>query len=74
MRTLQRRLAEEGTSFRSVVDALRRDLSSEHLRRRDTPTSEIAYLTGYSDVSAFTHAVRRWFRCPPSEVRRQSGQ
>ena len=73
-RTLQRRLAEEGTSFRSVVDALRRDLSSEHLRRRDTPTSEIAYLTGFSDVSAFTRAVRRWFHCPPSEVRRQSGR
>ncbi len=70
-RTLQRRLSEEGSSFRDVVDSLRRDLALEHLQRRDTPICEVAYLEGFADVSAFTRAVRRWFDHTPGELRRQ---
>lgn len=68
-RSLQRRLREEGTSFRAVLDAWRRDLAGEQLRRHDTPIAEVAYLTGFAEVSSFTRAVRRWFGCTPGQLR-----
>ena len=68
-RTLQRRLAEEGQSFRGVLDSLRRELAEEHLRQRRASIAEAAHLTGFSEVSAFARAVRRWFGCTPRELR-----
>lgn len=68
-RTLQRRLAEEGESFRSVLDRLRRELAHEHLRERRASIAEAAHITGFSEVSAFARAVRRWFGCTPRELR-----
>lgn len=68
-RTLQRRLAEEGESFRTVLDRLRRELAHEHLRERRASIAETAHLTGFSEVSAFARAVRRWFGCTPRELR-----
>src|SRR5262245_1047011 len=68
-RTLQRRLAEEGESFRSVLDRLRRELAQEHLRERRASIAETAHITGFSEVSAFARAVRRWFGCTPRELR-----
>jgi AraC-like DNA-binding protein len=71
-RSLQRRLSEERTSYHEVFETLRRDLTREHLEQHNTPIAEIAYLTGFSEVSAFTRAVRRWFDCPPAQLRRKS--
>ena len=68
-RTLQRRLAEEGESFRTVLDRLRRELAHEYLRERRSSIAEAAHLTGFSEVSAFARAVRRWFGCTPRELR-----
>jgi AraC-like DNA-binding protein len=68
-RSLQRRLREEGTSFRSVLDEWRRDLAREKLQRYDLPIAEVAYLTGFAEVSSFTRAVRRWFGCTPGQLR-----
>ncbi len=73
-RSLQRRLAEEETSFREVLDTLRRDLARRHLEHPSIPISEIAYLAGFSEVSAFTRATRRWFGRSPSQVRREAGE
>jgi AraC-like DNA-binding protein len=69
VRSLQRRLGEEDTSFRKVLDRLRRELAREHLEHLGTPVAEVAYLTGFSEVSAFTRATRRWFGCTPSRMR-----
>ena len=54
-----------------MLAALRRDLAAEHLERQGTPIAEVAYLTGFSEVSAFTRAVRRWFGCTPGQLRGQ---
>jgi AraC-like DNA-binding protein len=70
-RSLQRRLHDEGTNFRSVLDDWRRDLAREQLQRQDLPIAEVAYLTGFAEVSSFTRAVRRWFGCTPGELRRR---
>jgi AraC-like DNA-binding protein len=59
-RTLQRRLAEEGSSFSKVLDDLRRDLADEFLVDRNLAVSEVAFLLGYSEPSAFQRAFRRW--------------
>lgn len=73
-RSLQRRLAEEETSFREVLEKLRRDLARNHLERHRTPIAAVAYLTGFSDVSAFTRAVRRWFGHTPARLRREASR
>jgi AraC-like DNA-binding protein len=59
-RTLARRLASEGLSFRTLLDRLRFDLAKRYLRERDLPISEIAWLLGYRETSAFNHAFKRW--------------
>ena len=61
VRTLQRRLGDEGTSFSRVLDELRRDLSNELLADRKLSVSEVAFMLGYSEPSAFQRAYRRWW-------------
>jgi AraC-like DNA-binding protein len=68
VRTLQRRLQIEGTSFAAVVDALRRELASVYLDR-GIPVAEVASLLGYADDTAFHHAFRRWTGSSPARRR-----
>jgi AraC-like DNA-binding protein len=65
-RTLHRRLAEEGASFRALLDATRQALARRHLAA-SVPLAEIAYLVGFSEPSAFSRAFRRWFGHAPRE-------
>jgi AraC-like DNA-binding protein len=69
IRTLERRLAAEGVSFLDVLDDLRFELAKRYLQERNLPVSEIAWLLGYADPSAFTHSFRRWAGKPPTELR-----
>lgn len=64
-RTLQRRLREEGSSFSSVLEDLRRGLSEELLADRKLAIAEVAFLLGYSEPSAFQRAFRRWHDTSP---------
>lgn len=65
-RTLRRRLAQEGTSFRSIVEAARKDACEIFLRERKKSIAEIAQALGYSEQSAFTRAFKSWYGKPPS--------
>ncbi|WAS91368.1 AraC family transcriptional regulator [Nannocystis punicea] len=69
-RTMQRRLREAGTSFRDVVDEVRREAALAQLGRRDATVTDIAFMLGFSDLSAFSRAFRRWTGASPSEYRR----
>jgi AraC-like DNA-binding protein len=69
-RTLERRLDEQGMTFRDVVDETRRTLSQLYLANRHLGLAEVAYLLGYSDMRAFLRAHKRWTGTTPSEVRR----
>jgi AraC-like DNA-binding protein len=69
VRTLQRRLRDEGTSYREVVDELRRDIALSQLRKSDAPIEEITYLIGFSELSPFYRAFRRWTGQTPVEYR-----
>ena len=68
-RTLQRRLSEQGNSFQSLVDEARRQLAERLLQQTDYSLMEIAFMTGYSEQSAFTRAFKRWAGHTPRSYR-----
>jgi AraC-like DNA-binding protein len=68
-RTFARRLAAEGLTFSSVLEDLRSDLAERYLADKHLSISEIAWLLGYREVSAFTHAFKRWTGATPREAR-----
>jgi AraC-like DNA-binding protein len=70
-RTLARRLASEGLTFTELLESLRQELAQKYLSDPALPISEIAWLLGYREVSAFTHAFKRWTGKPPREARLQ---
>jgi len=71
-RTLHRRLVEEGTSFRDVLDDVRHTLAVEHLKSSHLTIDEIAYTLGYGEMSNFRRAFKRWEGMAPSDFRRQA--
>lgn len=68
-RTIRRYLEDEGTSFRDVLDAVRKVRAAELLPDRSIPLSQVAFLLGFSDQPAFSRAFRRWFEQSPTEYR-----
>lgn len=68
-RTLQRRLAAEGTSFQRVLDDLRRANAERHLRGTTLSIAEISFLLGFSEPAAFHRAFRRWHGTTPQSFR-----
>jgi AraC-like DNA-binding protein len=68
-RTLQRRLSHRGYSFQTLVDESRRQLAKQLLRETSYPLSEIAFLTGFSEQSAFNRAFKRWAGQTPRSFR-----
>lgn len=70
LRSLQRKLAEEGTSFAALLDETRSALARSYLDEDRYSVSEITYLLGFAGVSAFSHAFKRWTGSSPSAYRR----
>lgn len=68
-RSIQRSLTEEKTSYRQLVDEVRKGLAIEHLSRPGTSAADVAFLLGFSEPSAFTRAFRRWTGAAPTEFR-----
>ena len=68
-RTLARRLNEEGLTFSALLGGLRHDLADRYLADGDTSISQIAWLLGYQEVSAFSKAYKRWTGKAPREMR-----
>jgi AraC-like DNA-binding protein len=68
-RTLHRKLRENDETFRSVLAQVRRELAQHYVRTRDFSITEIAFLLGYNDTSAFSRAFRNWFGRSPSDAR-----
>jgi AraC-like DNA-binding protein len=67
-RTLARLLASEGCTFARILDALRLDLAKSYLREQNLRNSEVAWLLGFGEVSAFSHACRRWTGKTPKQL------
>lgn len=69
VRTLQRRLAEEGAHFQQVLEAVRRELARQYLTGSAFDLSEIAYLLGYEEASSFHRAFHLWEGTSPGQWR-----
>lgn len=68
--TLRRKLAEEGTQFRTLLNETRRDLAMAYIRDTELSFGEIAYLLGFASAEAFQRAFKRWSGQTPGEFRR----
>ena len=68
-RTLHRRLLEEGTSFKEILEQVRHTLAVEYLKAGHLSIEEIAYTLGYTDMANFRRAFKRWEVMPPSRYR-----
>lgn len=71
-RSIQRSLSEEQTSYRQLVDEVRKSLALDHLARPGTSATDVAFLLGFSEPSAFTRAFRRWTGSAPTEFKAAS--
>lgn len=69
-RTLQRQLRQEGTTFAKLLTDLRREMAPALLRDGRYGVSEVAFLLGYEDPSAFRRAFQRWFGSSPRSFRK----
>jgi len=68
-RTYRRRLDAEGVSFQELLDRVRTEHATHHLRHSRLPLSSIAYMIGFRDASNFRRAYLRWTGQTPGEVR-----
>ncbi|MBC7502508.1 MAG: AraC family transcriptional regulator [Herminiimonas sp.] len=71
-RTLHRRLQDEGTSYKKLLEEVRRTLAVAHLESELLSIQEISYLLGYTDMANFRRAFKRWESVSPSEYRTRS--
>ena len=69
-RTLRRRLHGKGISFRSLLTNVRKELVKRYLDDPAYSVTEISFLLGYTDTSAFSRAFRRWYGTSPTQARR----
>jgi len=68
--TLRRKLAEEGTQYRAILNDTRRDLAMAYIRDTELAFGEIAYLLGFASAEAFQRAFKRWNGQTPGEFRK----
>ncbi len=71
-RTLQRKLSEAGASFQGVLDGARYALAQDYLRQPGLSLADIAFLLGYQEQSAFTHAFKEWAGVNPGAWRERA--
>lgn len=71
VRTLQRRLNQQGQTFREVLDEVRAARAHDYLSDPILPLSQIAFLLGYTEQSTFQSAFRRWTGVAPGRYRRE---
>ncbi len=72
VRNLQRKLKNIDTSFRELLDEIRRELAKQYVTSSDVNLSEVTFLLGFSESSTFSRAYKRWHGVTPSEVRKSS--
>ena len=68
-RTLQRKLQQQGTSVKSLLDETKKELALHYLQHSSLSIGEITYLLGFSEPANFTRAFKRWTNQTPSSYR-----
>ena len=70
VRSLQRKLRSEQTSFNELLTGIRKQLSLTYIRQPRHGISEIAYLLGFANHSSFSRAFKQWFDVTPTDYRK----
>jgi len=70
-RTLQRRLSDQGKTFKSLLDEVRHNLALTYITQPFIDIAELAYLLGFSDQTAFQRAFKKWTGTTPGKYMRQ---
>jgi len=68
-RNLQNRLKKEGVTYQKLLDDIRKEQARYLLENENIPISEVAFLLGYSEQSAFGRAFKRWSGMTPNQYR-----
>lgn len=68
-RSFSRRLQQEGLSYPRLVETVRKELAAVYLNKKSIKLTEVAFLLGFSEISAFYRAYRRWTGMTPREAR-----
>ena len=69
MRTLQRKLSDEQTSFSTLYKSIRQEMANAYIQDSQMSMTEISYLLGFSEQANFTRAYKRWYGTSPSAAR-----
>ena len=69
-RSLQRRLNEKGTTFKTILTEVRKDLALKYIHDRKLTLTEISFMLGFSEMSSFSRAFKRWTGESPKEFRK----
>ena len=69
-RKLQLKLADENVRFKSLLDDIRSNMAKEYLNEQSLCLSEIAFLLGFSEVSSFSRAFKRWMGVSPGQYKK----
>ena len=67
--TLHKKLRQEGLTFAALLEQVRREQAITYMKDKSKPLVEIAEQLGFSELSAFSRAFKRWMGTPPAEYR-----
>ncbi len=70
-RTLHRKLKAQGTSFKELIEGIRRNRATELLNKSTLPIERIAEMLGYAETASFSRAFKRWEGCSPLKFRQR---
>ena len=74
LRTLHRRLAEDGLAYQTIVDGMRRSVATELLENTHLAMDQIAERVGFADAVSFRKAFKKWTGCSPTDFRSRGKQ
>jgi AraC-like DNA-binding protein len=68
-RTFHRRLLQQNTTFRAILNEVRQKLASQYITDSSLSLNEISFLLGFAEISSFSRAFKRWTGTSPSAFR-----
>ena len=71
-RNLNRKLSAENTSFKTLMLEIRTELANQYINDATLTLTEISFMLGFSEISSFSRAYKRWTGMSPSEARRDN--
>ena len=74
IRTLQKQLKAENTSYRRLLEQVKKSIAIKSLENRESQLSDVAFLLGFSEQSSFNHAFKGWTGLSPRQYKKRNGE